>query len=374
MKQPITIPPVGESISSAALARWYKADGEWVSEGDLLASLETDKVSNDLLATHDGILRIFVLEGEEIPIGTIIGELDTSINVPCLRKEGKEALLLASVDKNIIPSLAATTPVSHTPKTPPLATPSLAPQAIAYTPTAYGLSSNGRTERIKMTPLRRKISTHLVQAQQTAAILTTFNECNMKSVMELRKELQVQFQERYGVKLGFMSFFIKAVVSALKAVPQLNAQIDGTDIIQQHFYDISVAIGTEKGLVVPVIRDCDKKSCGEIEQELALLAQKARNGTLELHELQGGVFTLSNGGVYGSLLSTPIINPPQSAILGLHTIQERPIAEDGAVVIRPMMYLALSYDHRLVDGKQAVTALIHIKQCIEHPAALLTES
>jgi 2-oxoglutarate dehydrogenase E2 component (dihydrolipoamide succinyltransferase) len=210
-----------------------------------------------------------------------------------------------------------------------------------------------------------------VNAQQTAAILTTFNECDMSAVMKLRKNIQDSFVAKHGVKLGFMSFFIKAVVEALREVPQVNARLEGDYLYQNHFYDIGVAVGTEKGLVVPVIRDCDKKSFAGIEKEIIDYATKARNGKITLGDLQGGVFTISNGGVYGSLLSTPILNPPQSGILGMHTIQQRPVAVDGKVEIRPMMYLALSYDHRVVDGKEAVTFLIRIKDCIEEPTRLL---
>jgi 2-oxoglutarate dehydrogenase E2 component (dihydrolipoamide succinyltransferase) len=222
-----------------------------------------------------------------------------------------------------------------------------------------------------MSPLRRKIADQLVNAQQTAAILTTFNECDMSSLMGMRSKLQDSFVKTHGVKLGFMSFFVKAVVEALKAVPQINVRVEGEEIVQQHFYDIGVAVGTERGLIVPVIRDADQKSFAEIEKDILAYAAKAKEGKIELSDLTGGVFTISNGGVYGSLLSTPIINPPQSAILGMHTIQQRPVAVDGQVVIRPMMYLALSYDHRVVDGKEAVTFLIRIKDCIENPARML---
>jgi 2-oxoglutarate dehydrogenase E2 component (dihydrolipoamide succinyltransferase) len=222
-----------------------------------------------------------------------------------------------------------------------------------------------------MSPLRKKIATHLVNAQHEAAILTTFNECDMSAVMDLRKRLQDDFTARNGVKLGFMSFFIKAVVEALKSVPQVNARIEGDEIVENHFYDIGVAVGTEKGLIVPVIRDCDQKSFAQIEKDIVDYAVKARDGKLGLPDLQGGVFTITNGGIYGSLLSTPIINPPQSGILGMHSIQQRPVAVDGQVVIRPMMYLALSYDHRLVDGKEAVTFLVRVKQCIESPERML---
>lgn len=218
-----------------------------------------------------------------------------------------------------------------------------------------------------MSPLRRTIAARLAQVQHQAAILTTFNECDMSAVMELRRQFNASFRERYGTKLGFMGFFIKAAVKALKEVPQVNAKIDGTDIVENLYYDISVAIGTDKGLVVPVLRDCDRKTLPELELELAALAEKARKGTLSMQDLQGGCFTISNGGTYGSLLSTPILNPPQSGILGMHAIQERPVVRDGQITIRPMMYLALSYDHRLVDGKQAVQFLIAVKNAVENP-------
>ena len=224
-----------------------------------------------------------------------------------------------------------------------------------------------------MSMLRRKIATHLVNAQQTAAILTTFNEVDMTSVMDLRKQVQDEFIKKYGVKLGFMSFFVKAVAQALRDVPAVNGRIDGTDVIQNHFYDIGVAIGTDKGLMVPVLRDVDKKSFAQIEKDILDYATKAKDGKMTLEDLTGGVFTISNGGTYGSLLSTPILSPPQSGILGMHTIQQRPVALNGQVVIRPMMYLALSYDHRLVDGKEAVTFLIRIKDCLESPTRLLLE-
>jgi 2-oxoglutarate dehydrogenase E2 component (dihydrolipoamide succinyltransferase) len=229
----------------------------------------------------------------------------------------------------------------------------------------------GRFTRKKMTPLRRKIAAQLVMAQHQAAILTTFNECDMSAVMRLRSEMQEAFSKEFGIKLGFMSFFIKAVVSALKSVPSINARIEGDDMIENHYFDIGVAVGTDKGLMVPVVRDADEKSFAQLERELAEFAVKAREGKIQLEDLQGGVFTISNGGVYGSLLSTPILNPPQSGILGMHKIQERPVAVNGQVVIRPMMYLALSYDHRVVDGKGAVGFLVRLKECIENPVRLM---
>jgi 2-oxoglutarate dehydrogenase E2 component (dihydrolipoamide succinyltransferase) len=232
-------------------------------------------------------------------------------------------------------------------------------------------ASEGRITRKKMTPLRRKIAAQLVMAQQQAAILTTFNECDLSAVMRLRSEMQEAFTKEHGVKLGFMSFFIKAVVSALQAVPSINAQIDGEDIVQNHYYDVGVAVGTDRGLMVPVVRDADQKGFARLEKDLADFAVKAREGKIQFSDLQGGVFTISNGGIYGSLLSTPILNPPQSGILGMHKIQERPVAVNGQVVIRPMMYLALSYDHRVVDGKEAVTFLVRVKECLENPVRLM---
>ena len=233
--------------------------------------------------------------------------------------------------------------------------------------------TEGRTTRKKMSMLRRKIATHLVNAQQSAAILTTFNEVDMSAIMKLRKEVQEDFVKKHGCKLGFMSIFVKAVSQALKDVPSINGRIEGTDVIQNNFIDIGCAIGTDKGLVVPVLRDCDKKGFATIEKDILEYATKAREGKIEMSDLQGGSFTISNGGVYGSLLSTPILNSPQSGILGMHTIQQRPVAVNGQVEIRPMMYLALSYDHRLVDGKEAVTFLIRIKECLENPTRMMLE-
>jgi len=247
------------------------------------------------------------------------------------------------------------------------------PEAAAEATAPQQGTAEGRTTRKHLSPLRRKIAAQLVMAQQTAAILTTFNECDMSAVMALRKQMQESFQKQHGVKLGFMSFFVKATVAALKAVPQVNSRVEGDDLIVNHYYDIGVAVGTERGLIVPVIRDAERKSFAEIEQSILDYAGKAREGKIKIEDLQGGVFTISNGGVYGSLLSTPILNPPQSGILGLHKIQERPMAVNGQVAVRPMMYLALSYDHRVVDGKEAVTFLIHVKEAIENPVRLLLE-
>jgi 2-oxoglutarate dehydrogenase E2 component (dihydrolipoamide succinyltransferase) len=255
----------------------------------------------------------------------------------------------------------------------PSSQPQPSAQPAAALPAAVAPVQSARTTRRKMTPLRKKIAAQLVMAQQNAAMLTTFNECDMTGVMQLRAQYQESFQKRHGVKLGFMSFFIKAVVDALQFVPAMNARIDGDDLIENHYYDIGVAVGTERGLVVPVVRDADKNSFAELEKQVAAYAGKARDGKLGLDDLTGGVFTITNGGIYGSLLSTPILNPPQSGILGMHKIQNRPIAIGDKIEIRPMIYLAVSYDHRVVDGKEAVTFLVRVKDCVEAPARLLLQ-
>ena len=366
----IKIPAVGESISTALISTWHKADGDAVAAGDLLLTLETDKVSTDLTADAAGVLKITTPAGTEVPIGAIVGQIDPSATPAAPAAPAKDtAAPVASEPPKEAPSASQAPAPSPAPAPAPAETkPSPAP---APAPKPAAPRPEGRTTRIKLSPLRRKIATHLVSAQQTAAILTTFNEADMSAIMALRKQLQDSFVARHGLKLGFMSFFVKAVVDALKAVPQINAQMEGDELIQNHFYDVGVAVGTEKGLVVPVIRDCDQKSFAEIEQAIADSAKKARDGKLLIEDLQGGVFTISNGGIYGSLLSTPILNPPQSGILGMHSIQERPMAVNGQVVIRPMMYLALSYDHRVVDGKEAVTFLVRVKECLENPSRLL---
>lgn len=377
----IKIPTVGESISTALISTWHKADGDAVAAGDLLLTLETDKVSTELTAETAGVLKITVPAGTEVSIGAVVGTLTentaaaavpapapTTATEPVAVAEKPQPAETASA------AAASAPPLISAPAPAPAPAPASPPAAAALAPAASttpSVGSDQRTTRVRLSPLRRKIATHLVAAQQTAAILTTFNEADMTAVMTLRKQLQDNFVARHGLKLGFMSFFVKAVVDALKAVPQINARLEGDELVKQHYYDIGVAVGTEKGLVVPVIRDCDTKSFAEIEQAILDAAKKARDGKLLVEDLQGGVFTISNGGIYGSLLSTPILNPPQSGILGMHTIQDRPVALQGQVVIRPMMYLALSYDHRVVDGKEAVTFLIRIKDCLENPARLL---
>jgi 2-oxoglutarate dehydrogenase E2 component (dihydrolipoamide succinyltransferase) len=359
----VKIPSAGESITSGVLSIWHKKNGERVSRDELLFTLETDKVSQEVMAADSGILHTKVAEGEEVKIGQVVAEIEpVAAGAPA-------APAPAPVEEK------APAPVAEAPKAPaPVATPPAAPAPKAATAPAQetqAVSTDSRATRKKLSPLRRKIATQLVMAQQTAAILTTFNECDMSAVMALRKELQEDFSKKHGVKLGFMSFFIKAVVDALQAIPSINSRIDGDELITNNAYDIGVAVGTERGLIVPVLKDCEKLSFAEIEASLAGFATKAREGRISLEDLSGGVFTISNGGVYGSLLSTPILNPPQSGILGMHKIQERAVVVNGQIVARPMMYLALSYDHRVVDGKEAVTFLVRVKDCLENPARLL---
>ena len=351
MSAEIKVPAVGESISSGIISLWHRQDGDYVRTGDLLFTLDTDKVSTEVAAQAAGLVRIKVPADQEVKIGEVVGLIEEA------------------------PEPAA--PVAAPPATPPggspapvvSAAPSAPPPPAPAAPVALEPQERGVTRK-KLSPLRKKISTQLVAAQRNAAILTTFNECDMAAVMKLRTDLQESFQAKYGIKLGFMSFFIKAVVDALKSEPQLNSRLDGDELVRNHFYDIGVAVGTERGLIVPVVRDADRKTFAELENDLAYYAKKARDGAITIEDLQGGVFTISNGGVYGSLLSTPILNPPQSGILGMHKIQERPVAIDGQVVIRPMMYLALSYDHRVVDGREAVTFLVRVKEAIENPVRL----
>ena len=359
----VKIPSAGESITSGVLSIWHKKNGERVSRDELLFTLETDKVSQEVMAADSGILHTKVAEGEEVKIGQVVAEIEpVATGAPA-------APAPAPVEEK------APAPVAEAPKAPaPVATPPPAPApkaAPAPAQETQAVSTDSRATRKKLSPLRRKIATQLVMAQQTAAILTTFNECDMSAVMALRKELQEDFSKKHGVKLGFMSFFIKAVVDALQAIPSINSRIDGDELITNNAYDIGVAVGTERGLIVPVLKDCEKLSFAEIEASLAGFATKAREGRISLEDLSGGVFTISNGGVYGSLLSTPILNPPQSGILGMHKIQERAVVVNGQIVARPMMYLALSYDHRVVDGKEAVTFLVRVKDCLENPARLL---
>ena len=410
MSVEVKIPAVGESITSGIVSVWHKKSGDFVNAGDALFTLETDKVSTEIAAEISGVLDTIVPEGQEVKIGEVVATIDDSKKAPAAKpaeekaaaksetktaappKEKSADAKTASPARTLSPAVRRIVDEEH-----------LNPEKISGTgpggrltkadaltaaqnrgasekkidiepatagPSVGGQLADGRFVRKKMSPLRRKIAAQLVMAQHTAAILTTFNECDMSAVQELRAKSQEAFTKKHGVKLGFMSFFIKASVEALKTVPVVNGRIEDEDFIQNNFYDIGVAVGTERGLVVPIVRDADKKSFADLERDIADYATKAREGKLKIEDLTGGTFTISNGGVYGSLLSTPILNPPQSGILGMHKIMPRPIAVDGKVEIRPMMYLALSYDHRAVDGKEAVTFLIKVKECIEDPKKL----
>ncbi len=424
----VKIPAVGESITSGVVSAWHKKSGEFVNEGEALFTLETDKVSTEIVAEKAGVLETKVPEGQEVKIGEVVAIIDDSKGTPAEKKEEKpkkkepekkekeaepekkaaeeKAPVAAGADRGRPqPTAAATTTLSPAVRR-IVEEEKLQPEKIRGTGEGGRLtkgdvlaaaqqrgkadltavtsakaeekvesrevepSGDGRFTRKKMSPLRRKIAQQLVMAQHTAAILTTFNECDMSAVQELRRNKQDEFTKKNGVKLGLMSFFVKACVEALKAVPVVNGHIEDDDFIQNNFYDIGVAVGTERGLVVPVVRDADKKSFAGLERNIADYASRARDGKLKIEDLQGGTFTITNGGVYGSLFATPILNPPQSGILGMHKIMPRPVAVDGKVEIRPMMYLALSYDHRAIDGKEAVTFLIKVKDCIEDPKKL----
>jgi 2-oxoglutarate dehydrogenase E2 component (dihydrolipoamide succinyltransferase) len=373
----IKVPEVGESIKEAQVSRWHKAEGDVVAKDELLCELETDKISLELHAEEAGVLSIVAREGETVAIGAVIGRIAESGDGGVATKNGAEEPLPAVAKKGAgkktaappavatpepaLPAAAPTVPVAPAPAPPaPASAPSLA-------------SDNRRSERKPMTPIRRRIAERLVAARQQTAMLTTFNEADLGRIQQLRKGQGEGFAKRHGVKLGLMSFFVKACVEALRAFPEVNARIDAGDIVYQHFYDIGIAVGSERGLVVPVLRDADGLHFAGIERAIADFAERSAANRLTLADLEGGTFTISNGGVYGSLLSTPILNPPQSAVLGLHTIQDRPVVRDGAIVIRPMMYLALSYDHRLIDGRQAVGFLRQVKDYIEAPEELLLE-
>jgi len=417
----IRVPALGESVTEATIGKWFKKPGDPVAVDEPLVELETDKVTIEVPAPAAGVLAdIAAKDGETVAVGALLGQIregaavpgkaspaptgqpeqktDTTAPInaateeprprpqtvakpadapiaPSVRRMAAES----SIDVSTVPGsgkdgrvtkgdmMAAIERAASTPT--PVAQPAAAVQARAPSPA----DDAAREERIKMTRLRATIARRLKEAQNTAAMLTTFNEVDMSAVMNLRSQYRDLFERKHDVKLGFMGFFVRACVQALKEIPAVNAEIDGGDIVYKNYYHIGVAVGTEKGLVVPVVRECDKKSLAQIELEIAELGRRARDGTLKIEEMQGGTFTISNGGIYGSLMSTPILNAPQSGILGMHKIEDRPVVAAGKIEIRPMMYLALSYDHRLVDGREAVTFLVRVKEILEDPRRLVVD-
>jgi 2-oxoglutarate dehydrogenase E2 component (dihydrolipoamide succinyltransferase) len=398
----IKVPMLAESVSEASVLSWHKKEGDFVRRGENLVDIETDKVVLEVPAPEDGVLtQLLVKEGESVQSGALLAYLESKAiaDEPSTQGE-KKAPSQPDLESDGHPS---TTPVLSKEDTKEiLASPAakkiaaekevdleevkgsgrggriikedvLQPKATTSSPRSLepATAIEQSERRVPMTKLRQRIAERLLEAQQNAAMLTTFNEVNMQAVINLRQQYREVFEKTHGVRLGFMSFFVKAVVDALKKYPVINASIDGTDIVYHEYYDIGIAVASPRGLVVPVLRNADTLDFAEVEKGINEFADKARDGKLTIEELSGGTFTITNGGIFGSLMSTPILNPPQSAILGMHRIQERPIAENGQVVIRPMMYLALSYDHRLIDGREAVLFLVAVRDAIEHPERLL---
>ncbi len=406
----IRVPTLGESVTEATIGKWFKQPGEAVAVDEPLVELETDKVTIEVPAPAAGVLsEIAAKDGETVAVGAVLGQIKDGAGAakaataappaakpaappppaakpaaaktadaplaPSVRKLSAESGLDASVvpgtgkDGRVTKGdmLAAIERAAAQPT--PVAATAAAVQVRAPSPA----DDAAREERVRMTRLRQTIARRLKEAQNTAAMLTTFNEVDMSHVMGLRTQYRDLFEKKHGVKLGFMGFFVRACVQALKEIPTVNAEIDGTDIIYKNYYHIGIAVGTERGLVVPVVRDCDQKSLAEIEKTIADFGRRARDGALKIEDMQGGTFSITNGGIYGSLMSTPILNAPQSGILGMHKIQDRPMAVGGKVEVRPMMYLALSYDHRLVDGREAVTFLLRVKESLEEPARLVLD-
>ncbi len=379
----IKVPSLGESVTEATIAKWYKKKGDAIKKNEVLIELETDKVALEVSAEADGVLEeVLFNEGDTVAIGAILGSIkegavtntiekkqevkSEAISKPAVVEPDRKEELSPAVRKMVVENNLNANEIPGTGKDGRIIKGDVL-NVLDSGSVAHGV----REERVKMTRLRKRIAERLKESQNTAAMLTTFNEVDMTNVMQLRSKHQEAFTKKHNVKLGFMSFFVKAVVAALKEIPAVNAEIDGEDIIYKNHYDISIAVGTEQGLVVPVVRNADILSFAEIEIEIANLAKKAREGKLTMQDLTGGTFTITNGGTYGSLLSTPIINPPQSGILGMHKTQDRAVVIDSKIEIRPMMYVALSYDHRLVDGKEAVTFLVRVKENIEAPDRLL---
>ena len=392
MSKDIRVPTLGESVTEATIAKWFKKEGDAVKADEPLVELETDKVTVEVPAPVSGKLeKISALAGATIAVGALLGSIAEGVAgvastpmakpaspapAPIVAKAAEQVLSPAVrkgvVENNLNPTeIAGTGKDGRILKGDVLAVVEAKPLAAAPAPIVVSApvpaAPAGGEERVKMTRLRATIARRLKDAQNTAAMLTTFNEVDMNAVMALRNQYKEVFEKKHGTKLGFMSFFVKACIQALKDVPAVNAEIDGEDIIYKNYYNIGVAVGTERGLVVPVLRNADMLSFAGIEKTIAGYGKKARDGQLTIAEMQGGTFTITNGGIYGSLMSTPILNTPQSGILGMHAIKERPIAVAGQVIIRPMMYLALSYDHRIVDGKEAVTFLVRVKEGLEDP-------
>jgi 2-oxoglutarate dehydrogenase E2 component (dihydrolipoamide succinyltransferase) len=400
----IRVPTLGESISEATVGKWFKKAGEPVRADEPLVELETDKVTLEVNAPRAGVLSEITAEtGETVAIGALLGWLSGAEAAPAAAPQPDAAAKTASasapatamppapsaakmaeeekIDLGSVAGtgkrgqvlkgdvLAAAAAATRAPVVAPAPAPSPVPAARPATPPDDG----AREERVWMTKLRQTIARRLKDAQNTAAMLTTFNEVDMSEVIALRARYKEAFEKKHGAKLGFMGFFVKACVQALKEIPAVNAEIDNADLVYKNYYHVGIAVGSEKGLIVPVVRDADRLSIAEIEKAIADLGKRARDGQLKLEELQGGTFTITNGGIYGSLMSTPILNAPQSGILGMHKIEERPVALAGKVEIRPMMYLALSYDHRIVDGREAVTFLVRVKEALEDPARLVLD-
>ena len=409
MSVEIKVPSLGESVVEATVAKWYKNEGDSVSVDEPLLELETDKVTLEVPSPSNGcIQKINAEEGSTVEVGTILGSIDENASIDQKVKQSEPVNEKSvTTPEKIIPEEVKSPPKEeisiqidnlNNQKLSP-AVRKIAAEKNININTVTSSREDGRItksdvinyqniekqentpqtirqtdkreERVPMSRLRQTIAKRLKDAQNNAAMLTTFNEVDMSELIKTRNDHKSEFEKKYGVKLGFMSFFVKACITALRDIPEVNAEIENTDVIYKNFYNIGVAVGTDQGLVVPVVKDADKKSLVEVEKEIYQLGQKARSGQLSIEDMQGGTFTISNGGVYGSLMSTPILNPPQSGILGMHKIEERPIAIDGEIKIRPMMYLALSYDHRIVDGKGAVTFLVRVKEGLEDPSRLL---
>ncbi|MBX3520134.1 MAG: 2-oxoglutarate dehydrogenase complex dihydrolipoyllysine-residue succinyltransferase [Xanthobacteraceae bacterium] len=410
MATEIRVPTLGESVTEATIGKWFKKPGDAVKADEPLVELETDKVTVEVPAPAAGVLEeIVAKDGQTVTIGAVLGSIKegavgakaapaaaapkAAAPAPAKAEAPKAAPAPASAPKGegqapSVRRLGAESGVDpagvagsgkdgRVTKGDMLSAiergPSVSPAPVAQMRTPSSADDASREERVKMTRLRQTIARRLKDAQNTAAMLTTFNDVDMSAVMKMRAEYKDAFEKKHGVKLGFMGFFVKACIQALKEVPAVNAEIDGTDLVYKNYYHIGVAVGTEKGLVVPVVRNADMMSIAEIEKTIADFGRRARDGQLSIDEMQGGTFTISNGGIYGSLLSTPILNAPQSGILGMHRIEERPVAIKGQVVVKPMMYLALSYDHRIVDGREAVTCLVRIKEGLEDPARLVLD-